>query len=296
MNSWLLALAIVLPYGLSSWAEKIGTSEDVESPPVANNVSVERKATSCRIPDNGVRHSPVKVYVDQKRQRIFVWVYNDDGSVREYREGPVTTGGGLKIPNGKNRQAPYCAVTPTVERQVIRAIQERDFGPDSGCTPEEKRANSTVFEDYRSSTFSDGAGNPASMRYATRIKAGYFFHAVAREYKDRLGTENLSGGCVRLASVMAAWLQDRIEEYGAIEVTISPAPKVTDPNDRRYCDQEMVRAAIEGQNSKRIPDKYYTGTEGVYDEGRDGIVDFLDGIGQLPAKALNNLTSPFQGR
>lgn len=299
-----LALAMMFSLGFYAWTEGARASENEELSYVdPDGESIDappapRTVRGCRIPDNGDQSSPVKVYVDQASQTIRVEVHGENDTVLEAREGKVTTGGGLKIPNGKIPRNPYCAVTPQKLHHIIRAIRPEDFGRDSGCTPEQIVAHSTVFDLYHSNTFTDVAGNPAPMAHAIRVEGGVFFHTAGREYQVLLGTQNLSGGCIRLDPDMALWLKRQIIEHGAIDVTISEKPEILDPRDRRYCDRAMERAALIARNEKRLNGQYYTGTEGIYEGGRKGMEDLMKGFGQFGGTVIqgvkNVITSPFQ--
>jgi hypothetical protein len=91
---------------------------------------------STRCPDPvahpNARNTPVKVYVDQQTQTVRIVTPDRQQPV----ESRVSTGGGLKIPNGKLKKAPYCARTPSKDRLVISAVTPEMF-KGTGCTPDE---------------------------------------------------------------------------------------------------------------------------------------------------------------
>ena len=247
------------------------------------------KTQGCNPPNSNSdkTSSPVKVYVDQQKQTIKI-----DSPDREVPwESKVSTGGGLKIPNGRIKKAPYCARTPSINNRLIRAVREEDFRG-SGCSSEQIRAQATVFKMYHTATFTDKSGRPVPMPHAIRIGGGIFFHEVPPSYSKLLG-QNVSGECVRLSPNTARFLREQIEKYGAIEVTITEPPEV-DRSMPQYCDQHMVAMARSGYDDyghgSGAPVQA-TGSEGVYG-GVESFTNILSrGIGGL----VNGLTRPFTG-
>lgn len=251
---------------------------------------VVAKPAGCVIPDSNSdkTSSPVKVFVDQQNQTISI----STPDLEEPWESKVSTGGGLKIPNGKNAKGPYCARTPAIKK-LIRAVPEADF-EGSGCTADQIHDNATVFRMYHTNTFSDENKRPIPMPNAIRINQGIFFHEVPPSYAKLLG-KNVSGECVRLTPKTAKFLREQIEKYGAIEVTISEPPD--EDHTAQYCDERMVaraRADIRDANNggyrSSVPIQS-TGSEGVYG-GVESLANILSrGVGGL----VNGLTSPFRG-
>jgi len=235
------------------------------------------------------RNTPVKVYVDQQTQRIEI----QSPDLPKPREAAVSTGGGLKIPNGEIKKPPYCARTPRKDRLIISAVREEMF-KGTGCTPDEIRAKSTVFPMYHTRTFTDKDGKPIPMPRAIRITGGIFFHEVPPSYKEMLG-HNVSGECVRLPANTAAFLQKQIEKYGAIEVTMSDPPQVSRQMPQ-YCDEQMVARARGDVQSGQIAAAQRTGSEGVYggNESFFSVLGRLFGGGQQSAPVAR--TAPPQPR
>lgn len=148
----------------------------------------------------------------------------------------VSTGGGLKIPNGEKAVAagkkPYCASTPDIERKFIPAIQNGD--------------NPTMERVHYSDTFAhDGHGS--EMPWAIRIEGGIFFHEAPggkisfnteegpkTVYNTHLLGHNVSGECVRLDAQTARLLYGLALKYGGINAAITG----DDPEPVRegYCD------------------------------------------------------------
>jgi len=228
---------------------------------------------STRCPDPvahpNARQTPVKVYVDQQTQSIRIETPDRPRPV----ESRVSTGGGLKIPNGELKKAPYCARTPQFpaapaaragQPLIISAVTPEMFNG-TGCTSDEIRAKSTVFPMYHTRTFTDKNGNPVPMPNAVRIAGGIFFHEVPPSYREMLG-HNVSGDCVRLAPSVAKFLRTQIAKYGAIQVEVS-APPTVDPRMPQYCDDRMVADASQRlrPNAPNVASRpQTTGTEDVY--------------------------------
>lgn len=188
----------------------------------------------------------------------------------------VSTGGGLKVPNGKNSKSPYCASTPEVKSKFIPAITS---GP-----------NTTMEKMHYSNTFAYG-GEPAPMPWAIRIEGGVFFHergdssikvrtkdgVVPVSYNHLLG-QNVSGECVRLDSQTARLLYGLALKYGGITASITgqdPLPvnegyctridgkkKCFAPN---YCDEKMVALAKKGMTEAQ-------------DKSTSGLGKFFEGL------------------
>jgi hypothetical protein len=222
--------------------------------------------------------TPVEVWVDQDKQTITIHTPDRKTDLVD----KVSTGGGLKIPNGKLKKSPYCARTPKMDR-VISAVKVDDFAHTS-CTPDQKRDRSTVFPMYYSRTFTDKNGRLVPMPKAIRIDGGIFFHVVPPSYKGLLG-HNVSGECVRLNESTATFLQAQINKYGAIKVHISEPP-VVDRDMPQYCDEQMVaQAKFDQQNGRVSPAMQQTGSEGVIG-GEKSAEDIF-------AKVAQKLIDPF---
>ncbi len=202
------------------------------------------------------KNTPVEVIVDQQAQTITIHTPDRATDLVD----KVSTGGGLKIPNGSIQKSPYCARTPRIEK-IISAVKEDSF-KNTNCTADEKRAKSTVFPMYYTRTFTDKNGRPVPMPKAIRIDGGIFFHEVPPSYKGLLG-HNVSGECVRLTPSTAAFLQKQINKYGAIKVKISEPPQI-DPDMPQYCDAQMVaQAKMDKINGSTSPSAQATGSEDV---------------------------------
>ncbi len=238
--------------------------------------SVAIGTTRCPEPvaHPNARNTPVKVYVNQQTQKIEI-VSPDLPQVVPSR---ISTGGGLKIPNGELKKAPYCARTPRKERLIVSAVTPEMF-KGSGCTEDEVRAKSTVFPMYHTRTFTDKNGKPVPMPNAVRITGGIFFHEVPPSYREMLG-HNVSGECVRLAPGVARFLQSQIKKYGAIEVNITDPPTVAREMPQ-YCDDQMVANAKYRQSGGAVTTTASrpqpTGSEGVYG-GEDSFFSVLGRI------------------
>lgn len=237
-----------------------------QGPPVTGDVPFQATVAigSTRCPEPlahpNARNTPVKVYVDQQGQSVRI----DTPDRPQPIESRVSTGGGLKIPNGEVKKAPYCARTPRKERLIVSAVTP-DMFKGSGCTPDEIRAKSTVFPMYHTRTFTDKNGQPIPMPQAVRIVGGIFFHEVPPSYREMLG-HNVSGECVRLAPSVAKFLQAQIKKYGAIEVNITDPPQVARQMPQ-YCDDQMAanaRQRQQGPGTSVAAAPQATGSEGVY--------------------------------
>jgi hypothetical protein len=207
--------------------------------------------------------TPITVYVDQKSQKIDIQMdeFADHGDIvmarklmKDKKVRQVSTGGGLKFPNGEdpvtgepNQRPPYCAKTPEIRRHLVRAITEDQFDP-SQCDARDIRAKTTVFETYHSGTFTDASGNPVPMRNAIRIDdEGDFLHCAPRAYAGKLG-KRVSGGCVRLSETMCKFLFDMTKKYGGIRVNVTKAPAPNRCNKKAdFCDARMEKMAQAGQ-------------------------------------------------
>lgn len=207
----------------------------------------------------------------------------------------VSTGGGLKIPNGSIKKGPYCARTPRMDRRIIRAITASDFKGTS-CTPDQIRDRATVFPMYHTRTFTDKNDNPIPMPKAIRIDGGIFFHEVPPSYRGLLG-QNVSGECVRLDPKTAKFLFDQIQKYGAIEVSISEPPEVSREMPQ-YCDARMVAQARGDLQSGRLSQAQATGSEDVY----GGVGSFTNllgravtGVVQVPTGIATGLVKGVSG-
>lgn len=263
-----LTAVLVLTLNQAAFAESQATSgsfEDIEyGPPedvspaastVASTIASEGCAKPVTSPD--AAKTPVEVWVDQDKQTITI--HSPDRKTDLVDK--VSTGGGLKIPNGKLKVSPYCARTPKMDR-LISAVKVEDFA-NTSCTADQKRDNSTVFPMYYSRTFTDDRGRLAPMPKAIRIDRGIFFHVVPSSAKRLLG-HNVSGECVRLSESTATFLWNQINKYGAIKVHISEPPIIDNPHMPQYCDQQMVaRAKLDQQNGRISPATRPTGTEGI---------------------------------
>jgi hypothetical protein len=239
-----------------------GPPEEIPPTPVkfqpASNTRATISGEGCPEPvaNQDAAKTPVEVWVDQDKQTITIHTPDRQTDLVD----KVSTGGGLKIPNGKLKKNPYCARTPKMDR-LISAVKVDDFAHTS-CTPDQKRDRSTVFPMYYSRTFTDKNGRLVPMPKAIRIDGGIFFHVVPPSYKGLLG-HNVSGECVRLNESTATFLQAQINKYGAIKVHISEPPAV-DRDMPQYCDEQMVAQAKFDQQSGRVsPATQPTGSEGV---------------------------------
>lgn len=250
----------------------------VASGPAPFQASVAIGSTRCPQPvaHPNAANTPVKVYVDQQTQTVRIVTPDRPQPV----ESVVSTGGGLKVPNGRLNARPYCARTPKKDRLVVSAVTE-DMYKGSGCTPDEIRENTTVFDMYHSRTFTDKDGNEVPMPKAVRIMGGIFFHEVPPSYAKMLG-HNVSGECVRLKPAVAKFLNDQIRKWGAIEVNITDPPEVAS-NMPQYCTPEMVADARRrqqmdnGSQFSATPTPRATGTEGVY----GGEESFFSALGRI---------------
>lgn len=208
------------------------------------------------------RNTPVEVYIDQEKQLMYVKRPKRAGKA-EIFSTRISTGGGLKIPNGINAagKSPYCARTPSFKNVIIPAFKESDFDP-TLCTADEIRSRATVFENYYTRTFSDKEGNPIPMPKAIRLAGGIFLHQVPPSYKGLLG-ENVSGECIRMNEVVSKQLFEEILLHGAIKVTVSepPAPHTCKA---QYCDQAMIDKAKADIASGKIPVTKRNGSEGLF--------------------------------
>lgn len=236
--------------------------ETAAAPTIPSNVlfPVKAKITAgdCQEPiaSPDASKTPVEVWVDQQTQTIKI--------VTPDRKAPlvdtISSGGGLKIPNGELKKDPYCARTPKIDK-VVSAIEPHEFD-ETTCKHQTKRDMSTVFNDYKTRTFTDKYGRQVPMDDAIRIEGGIFFHTVPPSYAELMG-QNVSGECIRLFKKTAVFLQAQIRKYGAIKVHISePPPPV--PGAPNYCDEEKVAQAIrEKQQGSTAPTAQVTGTEDV---------------------------------
>lgn len=161
-------------------------------------------------------------------------------------EDRVSTGGGLKIPNGVERsnKTPYCAndETPTLNQKSIKAIE-------SGKGVTMKRV-------HYSNTFSDAKGNKIAMPWAINLGGGIYFHEAPPAYVGLLG-KNVSGGCIRLSGASAQRLYAEMLEFGGMTVSIYGDSPTSKPGDRSYCTPLMVEHAKYEIAKKR----YETGRE-----------------------------------
>lgn len=161
-------------------------------------------------------------------------------------EDKVSTGGGLKIPNGVERsdKTPYCAneETPTLNQKSIKAIE-------SGKGVTMKRV-------HYSNTFSDAKGNKIAMPWAINLGGGIYFHEAPPAYVGLLG-KNVSGGCIRLSAASAERLYSEMLEFGGMTVSIFGDNPASKPGERNYCTPLMVEHA-KYEIAKK---KYETGRE-----------------------------------
>lgn len=166
------------------------------------------------------------VEVDRTTQTIKVKTPRGDW------EDKVSTGGGLKLPNGVERKdkSPYCAnqETPDLNQVYIAAAES---GPDRTMEPV-----------HFSNTFSDQKGNKIAMPWAISLGGGIYFHEAPPSYLEFLG-KNVSGGCIRLPPGRAEQLYREMLEFGGITVTISGENPPSKPGERSYCTAEMVEKA-----------------------------------------------------
>lgn len=208
------------------------------------------------------KKTPVEVYIDQEKQIMYVKRPARAGKAAIFSTR-ISTGGGLKIPNGINAagRSPYCARTPSFKNVIIPAYKESDFDP-TLCSPDEIRARATVFENYYTRTFSDGQGNPIPMPKAIRLAGGIFLHQVPPSYKNFLG-ENVSGECIRMNPTVSKQLFEEILLHGAIKVTVSEPPKAYKCKPQ-YCDDTMIEKAKADIAAGRIPVTKRTGSEGMF--------------------------------
>lgn len=231
--------------------------------------------SSCRTPvvDPNYKNTPLEIRVDQETQIAKVYlngkvmrIKNENGGMVDFVMY-VSTGGGLKIPNGKYKKDPYCAKTPSFDT-VVPAIEETDFDP-SLCTPDEIRAKAMMFPVYYTNTFSDKNDQPIPMRNSIRLVpgGGWFIHEVPSGYRKYLG-QNVSGECVRVPPLASRKLYELTKQYGGLKVKISEPPKVSRCKPQ-YCDEEFKAQAIRDIEAGRMPRTRYTGSEGLF--GGDGI-------------------------
>lgn len=282
MNSlYKMTLACMLISSLTSIAETVATTDGwtSEVSPAAQNMPAYPKeiADTLRSLNISLEAAPTNsgfpvVTVDKWTQTITIQAADlEEPWIRK-----VSTGGGLKVPNGKNAQSPYCASTPEVKSKFIPAITS---GP-----------NTTMEPMHYSNTFAYG-GEPAPMPWAIRIEGGIFFHergdssirvrtkdgVVPVSYNHLLG-QNVSGECVRLDSQTSRLLYGLALKYGGISASITgqdPLPveegyctringkkKCFAPN---YCDEKMVAMAKKGVTEAK-------------DKSQSGLGKFFEGL------------------
>lgn len=166
------------------------------------------------------------IEVDRSTQTITVKTPQGDWTDK------VSTGGGLKFPNGVEAQgrSPYCAnnVTPSLDQVYFPAITD---GPGTNMKPV-----------HYSNTFSDQQGNKIAMPWAINLGAGIYFHEAPPSYVGLLG-KNVSGGCIRLSPARAKQLYSQMIENGGATVSIFGENPEVNPGDRSYCDKEMILEA-----------------------------------------------------
>lgn len=166
------------------------------------------------------------VEVDRSTQTIRVKTPRGDW------EDKVSTGGGLKLPNGVERadKTPYCGndETPDLNQKSIKAI--------------ESGAGRTMEPVHYSNTFSDAQGKKIAMPWAIKLGGGIYFHESPPSYVGLLG-QNVSGGCIRLSPARAKQLYAEMLEYGGMTVSIYGDNPISKPGERGYCTAEMVEHA-----------------------------------------------------
>lgn len=171
-------------------------------------------------------HAMMLIEVDRSTQTITVKTPQGDWTDK------VSTGGGLKFPNGVEAQgrSPYCAnnVTPSFDQVYFPAITS---GPGTNMKPV-----------HYSNTFSDQKGNKIAMPWAINLGAGIYFHEAPPSYVGLLG-QNVSGGCIRLSPARAKQLYAQMIENGGATVSIFGENPESNPGDRSYCDKEMILEA-----------------------------------------------------
>lgn len=282
MKTWILA-ATVLLVPTAHGAETATSSEvlwDVVEDTPANTQATPPITTptapsgTCQNPqvDPNYKNTPLEIRVDQDTQIAKVYLNGKILKIPGERGGSVefvmyvSTGGGLKIPNGKYDKEPYCAVTPAFE-EVVPAMEESAFDP-TKCTPEEIHQRATMFPVYYSNTFSDESKNPVPMRNAIRIQkgGGWFLHEVPSSYRKYLG-QNVSGECVRMPPYAAKMLYDLTKQYGGLKVKLSGPPQVSRCKPQ-FCDENFRQQAMRDIQEGRVPRTRYTGSEGLF--GDDG--------------------------
>lgn len=177
----------------------------------------------------------VVVTVDKTSQQIFITTPDLEKPLVD----KVSTGGGLKTPNGKERSdaQPYCGTTPTIQNLVVPAI--------------EKGKGQTMEKVHYSKLFEDGNGEQIPMPNAINLFngtpqrrefAGIFFHTVPPSYTKLLG-QNVSGGCIRLSKPTSSFLYSQMKKHGGIIVHIIGEDPPASKNGRNYCTPKMVAAA-----------------------------------------------------
>lgn len=263
--------APVVPAVQSNSTSQVSTQSDQQS---TKQQSAAPRSTCPPRPKltEAQKKTPVEVYIDQEKQLMYVKRPARSGKAPIFVTR-ISTGGGLKIPNGINAvgRSPYCAKTPSFKNVIIPAVKESDFDP-TLCTPDEIRARATVFEQYYTRTFSDSAGNPVPMPKAIRLSGGIFLHQVPPSYSKLLG-ENVSGECIRMNPTVSKQLFEEILIHGAIKVTVSEPPK-SHKCKAQYCDDQMLKKAQEDIAAGRIPSTRRTGSEGLFG-GTEGFMSRL---------------------
>lgn len=174
----------------------------------------------------GVAQATMLVEVDRSTQTIKVKTPRGDW------EAKVSTGGGLKQPNGVERldKTPYCANDETPEMNQVY-IKAAESGP-----------GRTMEKVHYSNAFSDQQGNKIPMPWAINLVGGIYFHEAPPAYVDLLG-KNVSGGCIRLPPGRAEQFYKEMLEFGGITVTISGENPESKPGDRSFCSKAMVEKA-----------------------------------------------------
>lgn len=256
MNDLVQAENMVLPINAAS-----GT---LSTNGVTSTGNATSRCVTPKIPEEA-KNTPVKVYIDQERQIISIMTPDR----KDLWHSRISSGGGLKIPNGQFKKDPYCARTPEIPRKIIPLINAKDFDP-ATCTEEQIRTRATVFDMYYSRTFTDNKGNMVPMPRAIRLLNGIFAHRVARGYEEFLGT-NVSGECIRLNDRTSKFLFDQMLKYKGIEVVVGPPPKSSKCK-ANYCDESMIAKAKADLAAGKIPRTRY-GSEDVTNPG-----DFFQNI------------------
>ena len=262
------------------------------SAPFAPTVAKDPSRCPDPVDHPEARNTPVTVFVNQATQTVEI--VSPDRPMKPIK---TSTGGGLKIPSVRSGKPIYCAKTPPTNDLIVSAVTE-DMFKGTGCDSEAIRAKSTVFDTYKSRTFTDDQGKEVPLPKAVRVfkKGGIFFHTAPSKYVTALGLP-VSGECIRLSSKDATFLNQQVRKYGAIKVTISERP-VYPKGHPGYCDNQMIaQAKNETQGGNVAPANRQTGSEGIYGmRGDDPLTALGKWFGFVPQEPQKPAAAPAASR